>query len=65
MLGRRGSGELEFLCSGSVLGLPLERSRSPREDPGKQFNVFLGDLEREDPEAQPVKAKGMRGAPNQ
>jgi hypothetical protein len=29
MLGRRGSGELEFLCGGSVLGLPLERSLSP------------------------------------
>jgi hypothetical protein len=24
--------------------------------------VFLGDLERENPEAQPMKAKGMRGA---
>jgi len=27
--------------------------------------VFLGGLEREDPEAQPAKAKGMRGAPKQ
>jgi hypothetical protein len=64
-LGGRGSGKPEFLCSGSVLGPPLERSRSPGEDPEKQSDLFLGDLEREDPEAQPVRAKGRRGALNQ
>jgi len=65
IFGCRDSGKPEFLCGGSVLGLPLERSRSPGEDPERQSNLFFGDWEREDPEAQPARVKGMRGASNQ
>jgi len=57
-------GEPKALCGGLVLGLPLKRSRSLREDPGKKC-FFLGGLEREDPEARPLLVKGKRGALNQ
>lgn len=57
-------GNTAFLCSGSVLGRPLKRSRSPREAPENISNVSRG-LEREDPEARAAKAEGKRGAPNQ
>jgi hypothetical protein len=41
-LGVWGSGKPELQSNGSVLGLPLKRSRSPREDPGKTFGFLQG-----------------------
>jgi len=49
--GRRSVGELTFLCSGSVLGQPLKRSRSPREDSRKNIHLFFGDLASKNPVA--------------
>jgi len=54
----RVSGKLEALGSGSVLGSPLKRSRSPREDPGDKLTFVSGGLEREDPEALAFNGKG-------
>jgi len=60
--GCRNAGKPAFLGSGSVLGQPLKRSRSPGED--LEYNsVVLGGLEGEDPEVQPATAKDMRGVP--
>jgi len=49
------------LCSGSVLGRPLKRSRSPGEDP-EDIQLILGSPVREDPEAQPVIGEGHEGS---
>jgi hypothetical protein len=64
---RSGVGFLEnqrLKGSGSVLGQPLKRSRSPREEPGSHLLIPRG-LEGENPGAQPERVKGMRGAPKQ
>jgi len=58
---RRVPGKPGAQGSGLVLGQPLKRSRSPREDPPSQ-SMILGGLEREDPGAEPVKGERHEGS---
>jgi len=57
-------GKPKARCSGWVLGQPLKRSRSPREEPENKPIVSRGPGARR-PWSPADVAKGMRGAPKQ
>jgi len=60
--GCRNAGKSAFLGSGSVLGQPLKRRRSPGEDLGYK-SIVLGGLGSEDPVVQLATVKDMGGVP--
>jgi len=58
-------GSQSFYAAARCLGSLWRGAEAQERIPRNKVNLFFGDSEREDPEAQLAKAKGMRGALNQ
>jgi hypothetical protein len=58
-------GNQSFYAAARCLGSLWRGAEAQERIPRDKMILFLGNSDRENPEAQPAKAKGMRGALNQ